>query len=153
MSFQSFGIYFKIQIICLLVFLSDKISLNILFLERFPLLGLQIQVSYLKTFSMVRGTLCHFVWNNRQDWPWDTKWSRAKANRVLSREPADHSKHPLPTTLENTLHEDITRWSIPKSGWLYSVQPKMEKLFTVSKYKTRSWLWFRSWIPYCKIQT
>ena len=28
---------------------------------------------------------------------------------------------------------DITRWSIPKSDWLYSLQPKMEKLYTVSK--------------------
>ena len=26
-----------------------------------------------------------------------------------------HSKHPLPTTQENILHMDITRWSIPKS--------------------------------------
>ena len=26
-----------------------------------------------------------------------------------------HSKHPLPTTQENTLHMDITRWPIPKS--------------------------------------
>ena len=25
-----------------------------------------------------------------------------------------HSKHPLPTTQEKTLHIDITRWSIPK---------------------------------------
>ena len=29
--------------------------------------------------------------------------------------------------------ECITRWSIPKSDWLYSLQPKMEKLYTVSK--------------------
>ena len=26
-----------------------------------------------------------------------------------------HSKHPLPTTREKTLHMDITRWSTPKS--------------------------------------
>ena len=25
-----------------------------------------------------------------------------------------HSKHPLPTTQEKTLHMDLTRWSIPK---------------------------------------
>ena len=25
-----------------------------------------------------------------------------------------HSKHPLPTTQEKTLHMDITRWPIPK---------------------------------------
>ena len=35
----------------------------------------------------------------------------------------------------------------------YSLQTKMEKLYTVSKNKTGSWLWLRSWIPYCKIQT
>ena len=43
---------------------------------------------------------------------------------------------------------DISRQSIPKSDWLYSLQPKMEKLYTVSKNKTRSWLWLRSWTPY-----
>ena len=31
-------------------------------------------------------------------------------------------------------------------------QPKMEKLYTVSKNKTKRWLWFRSWTPYCQIQ-
>ena len=35
---------------------------------------------------------------------------------------------------------DITGGSMPKSDWLYSLQPKMEKLYTVSKNKTRSWL-------------
>ena len=29
----------------------------------------------------------------------------------------------------------------------------MEKLFTVNKNKTRSWLWLRSWTPYYQIQT
>ena len=41
------------------------------------------------------------------------KRSRAKANRVLPRERTDHSKYPLPTTQEKTLHRDITRWSTP----------------------------------------
>ena len=54
---------------------------------------------------------------------------------------------------EKTLHMDITRWPKPKSDWLYSLQPKMEKLYTVSKNKTRSWLWLRSWTPNCQIQT
>ena len=31
------------------------------------------------------------------------------------REGTGHSKHPLPTTQEKTLHIDITRWSRPKS--------------------------------------
>ena len=93
------------------------------------------------------------TWGNRQIWPWNTEWSRAKANRVLPRERTGHSKHPLPTTQEKTLHMDITRWSTLKSDWLYSLQPKMEKLYTVSKNKTGSWLWLRSWTPYCKIHT
>ena len=93
------------------------------------------------------------TWGNRQIWPWNTVWSRAKANRVLPRECTGHSKHPLPTTQEKTLHMGITRWSTPKSDWLYSLQPKMEKLYIVSKNKTRSWLWLRSWTPYYQIQT
>ena len=38
------------------------------------------------------------TWSNRQIWPWNTEWSRAKANRILPREHTGHSKHPLPTT-------------------------------------------------------
>ena len=34
------------------------------------------------------------TWSNRQVWPWSTKWSRAKANRVSPREHAGHSKYP-----------------------------------------------------------
>ena len=56
-------------------------------------------------------------------------------------------------TQEKTLNMEITRWSTPKSDWLYSLQPKMEKLYTVSKKKTRSWWWLISWTPYCQIQT
>ena len=93
------------------------------------------------------------TWSNRQIWPCNMEWSRANANRVLPREHTGHSKHPLPTTQEKTLHMDISRWSILKSDWLYSLQPKMEKFYTVSKNKTRSWLWLRSWTPYCQIQT
>ena len=55
------------------------------------------------------------TWNNRQIWPWSTEWIREKANRVLPRERTGHSKHPLPTPEEKTLHMDITRWSTPKS--------------------------------------
>ena len=60
------------------------------------------------------------AWSNRQIRPWSTEWRRAKANRVLPRECTGHSKHPLPTTQQKTLHKDITRWSILKSDWLYS---------------------------------
>ena len=113
------------------------------------------------------------TWSSRQVWPCSMEWSRAKFNRVLPREHTDHSKHPLPTTQVKTLHMDVTRWSTlnlfqphkrwvhmdiirwstPKSDWLYSLQPKKEKLYTVSKNKTGSCLCLRSWTPYCQIQT
>ena len=50
------------------------------------------------------------TWSNKQVWPGSTKWSRAKANRVLPRECTGHSKRPLPTIQEKTLHMDLTRW-------------------------------------------
>ena len=44
-------------------------------------------------------------------------WNEAgqRLIRVLPRECTGHSKHPLPTIQEKTLHMDITRWSTPKS--------------------------------------
>ena len=93
------------------------------------------------------------TWSNKQVWPWSTKWSRAKASRVLPREHTGHSQQPLSTTEEMTLHMDITRWLIPKSDWLYSLQSKLENLYRVSKNKTRSWLWNRPWTLCCQIQT
>ena len=99
-----------------------------------------------------RSRVLRDTWSNSQVCPWTTKWSRAKANRVLLREHTDHSKHPFPITQERTLHMDITKWSLPKSDWLHSLQAKMEKLYTVSKHKTWSQLWLRSSAPYHKIQ-
>ena len=93
------------------------------------------------------------TWRNRQIWPWSTEWSRAKTDRIFPKECTGHSSHHLRTTQEKTLHMDITRWSTLKSDWLYSLQPKMEKVYTVSKNKTGSWLWLRSWTPYCQIHT
>ena len=73
------------------------------------------------------------TWNNRQIWPWSTEWSRAKVNRVLPRKRTGHSKHPLPTTQEKTLHMDITRWLISQSDWLYSLQPNKKALYSQQK--------------------
>ena len=42
--------------------------------------------------------------SNRQSWSWGTEWSRAKTNRVLSREFTGHRKYTLPTTQEKTTH-------------------------------------------------
>ena len=93
------------------------------------------------------------TWSNRLIWPWSTKWSRAKANRVLSRECTDHSKHPLPTTQEKTTHwHHISSVQFSHSVVSSSLQPKMEKLYTVSKNKTGSWLWLRSWTHIAKFR-
>ena len=83
------------------------------------------------------------TWSNRQVWRWSTKCSRAKANRVLPRKHTGNSKHPLPAMQEMTLLIDINRWSMLKYDGLYSLQPEMEKLHTVSKNKPGGWLWLR----------
>ena len=41
----------------------------------------------------------------------------------------------------------------PKLDWLYSLQPKLVKIYAICQNKTRSWLLLRSWTPYCQIQT
>ena len=89
------------------------------------------------------------TWTNRQIWPWSTEGSRAKANRVLPRECISHSKHPLPTTQEKTLHMDITRWSIPKLDF---AAIDGEALYSQQKQDQELTVWLRSWTPYCQIQ-
>ena len=93
------------------------------------------------------------TWSNRKVWPWSKSWSRAKVNRVLPSKRTGHSNPPLLTIEETILHMDITRLLIPKLDWSYSWWLTMEKLYTVIKTKTRSWLWLRPWTPYCKYQT
>ena len=96
------------------------------------------------------------TWSNRQIWPWSAKWSRAKANRVLLRERTSHSKH----TLQQHKRRLYT-WTSPDGQyqnqidcilcswrWRSCVQSKKKK-----QTKTRSWLWLRSWTPYCQIKT
>ena len=46
-----------------------------------------------------------------------------------------HGNHPLSTTQETTLHMGITRWSIPKSDWLYSLQQRWRS--SIQSAKTR----------------
>ena len=60
-------------------------------------------------------------------------WTQNEAGQrliVLSRKHTGHSKYPFPTTQEMTLHMDITKRSILRSDWLYSLQLKMEKLYS-----------------------
>ena len=78
------------------------------------------------------------TWSNRQDWPWSTKWSRAKANKILPRECTGHSKHSPPTTQERTLHMDIIRGSISKSDWLYYLQPCWKCFIQSAKTRLRA---------------
>ena len=44
------------------------------------------------------------TWNNRQIWPWNTEWTRAKTNRVLPRKYTCHNKTPS----SNNTREDST---------------------------------------------
>ena len=63
------------------------------------------------------------------------EWSRAKANRVLTRESTGHSKHPLPTTQERLYtwtspdgqHQNQIDYILPK------MQPKIKKLIQSAK--------------------
>ena len=63
----------------------------------------------------------------------------------------------IANTLFQHTREDSThghhKMANTETDWLYSLQPKMEKLYTASKNKTGSWLRLRSWTPYCQIQT
>ena len=59
--------------------------------------------------------------------------NKAKVNRVLPREHTGHSKYPLPTTGEKTLHMDLTRWSISKSDRLCSIAKDGEALYNQQK--------------------
>ena len=74
--------------------------------------------------------------------------------KVLPREHTGYGKHHLVTTQEKSLHMDITRWSIPKQiHYILCTRRWRSKIYIVSKNKTRSWLWLRSWTPCCQIQT
>ena len=75
------------------------------------------------------------TWSNWQIWSWSTKSSRSKANRVLPRERTSHSKHPLLTTQEKTLHMYITRWPTPKSDCLYLCSQRWRS--SIQSAKTR----------------
>ena len=65
--------------------------------------------------------------------------ARQRLIRVLPRERTGHSKHPLPTTEEKTLHMDITRWSkliiffAAKDGKALYSQQKQDRELTVAQ--------------------
>ena len=63
----------------------------------------------------------------------------------------------IPNTLFQQRKEQLYIWTSPVGQYQnqidYILLPKMEKLCTVHKNNTRSWLWIRLWIPYCQIKT
>ena len=97
-------------------------------------------------------------WNARvgsQEMPWVThKCGLGVQNEEGQRltELCQENTLAIVKTSSNSTKDNSTQghhlWSIPKSDWLYSLQLKMENLYTVSKNKTWRWLWLRSWTPY-----
>ena len=64
---------------------------------------------------------------------------------------------PIPPSIRVFSSESTLRMRWPKYWhFSFSIIPSKEhpgeKLYTVSKNKTRSWLWLRSWIPYGQSQ-
>ena len=73
------------------------------------------------------------TWSNRQVWHWSTKWSRAKTNRVLSRECTGHSKHFFPNNPKgDSIHGHHQKVNT-KIRLITFFEGKMEKLYTVTK--------------------
>ena len=78
------------------------------------------------------------TWSNRQIWPWNAEWSRAKTNTVLPRKCTGHSKHPLPITQEkhhqmvNTEIRLIIFFAAKDGEALYS-QLKQDQELTVAQ--------------------
>jgi len=104
------------------------------------------------------------TWSNRQVWPWSTKWSRAKINRVLPGECTDHSKYPLPTTHCTHGHHQIVNTKIRliiffagKDGEALYSQQKQDQELLIAKFRiklkkvgktTRPFRYDLSQIPY-----
>ena len=61
----------------------------------------------------------------------------AKVNTVLTRECTGHSKHLIPTQ-ETTLYMNITRWSIQKSDWLYSLNWRWRSSIQLAETRPRA---------------
>ena len=72
------------------------------------------------------------TWRNRTQ---STKCSKAKANRVLSIEHTSYSKHPFPTSQDDSTHRHHQMVNTEIREIIFFAA-KMEKLYTVSKNKT-----------------
>ena len=85
--------------------MPKKLKLNVLWRPKRP-----SRTNTIKRCPFLHGDLegksrkSRYTWSNRQVWPWSTKWSRTKANRVFSIENTGHSKHPFPVTKDDSTH-------------------------------------------------
>ena len=76
------------------------------------------------------------IWSNRQIWPWNAEWSRAKTNRVLPRKCTGHSKHPLPQhkrrlytwTSPDGQHQNQIDYMLCSQTWRSSIQTAKTRL-------------------------
>ena len=97
--------------------------------------------SFLLFQDGVSSPVLFLLQSNRQIWPWSTKRSRTKANRVLPREHPGHSKYPLPTTQHSTHgHHQMVNTKIrlimflaTKDGEAPYSQQKQDKELTVAQ--------------------
>ena len=93
------------------------------------------------------------TWSNGQIWPWSTEGSRAKDNRALARECTGHSKHPLPTKQEKTLHMGINRWSTLKSDLIIFFAAKDGEALYSQQKQDQELPMAQIMNSYCQIQT
>ena len=63
---------------------------------------------------------------------------------VLPKDHTGHSKHPLPTTQEKTLHMDITRWSKTEIRLIIFFAAKDGEALYSQQNKTGNKLWLKS---------
>ena len=87
-----------------------------------------------------RGLQCksrksRYTWSNRQIWPWRTKWIRAKADRVLTRECTGHSK-----TLFQECKRRLYKWTSPHGQYrnqIYYILCRQRWRSSIQSAKTR----------------
>ena len=90
------------------------------------------------------------IWSNRQVWPWSTKWSRTKANRIFPRTHWSEQHNFSNNTSDSSTHGHHQMINTKIRVIMFFAAK--EKLYTVSRKKDLKLMWLRSWAPYCKLQ-
>ena len=92
------------------------------------------------------------TWSNKQIWPWSTEWSRTRLIEYCQENTL---------IIANTFFQQHKRrcymWTSPDDQYRnqidYTLCSQRWRSSTQSAKTTSSWLWLRSWTPYCHIQT